>query len=143
MGKPRTLAAAVVTALNATTFSPTITFTKTLVPVLTSEGQQREGKVFLSTKTFSKLNRCSDYEETVDVAVLVVSPVTNTAGLPTEASLDTLVDLCDSIIDYMKTIGKLDGYHLVEIEQSEEFDFGRVYEESIFETTITLRFRGY
>lgn len=143
MGAPRTLAEAVVTKLNATTFSPAITFTKTLVPVLKSEGQLLEGRVFLQTKTYTKLDRCSDYEESVDVAVLVVGPVTNTTGLPTESSLNSMVDLCESIIDYMKTAGKLDGYNLVEIEQAELFDFGRVYEESIFETTITLRYRGY
>ena len=142
MGKPTTLATAVTTALNATTFSPSITFTRVLVPVMQNEDQELEGRVFILTNTFSKLNRCSDYEETVDIGVYIVSPISNSAGLPSDAGVATMIDLIDDVINYMKTAGKLDGYQLVEIENP-LFDFQRIYEESIFHTTITLRYKGF
>lgn len=142
MGKPTTLATAVTNALNGNTFSPTITFTRVLVPIMSNEGQQREGRVFIQTQNYSKLNRCNDYEETVDIGVYVVSPVTNSSGVPSDSAVATLVDLVDSVVDFMKTAGKLDGYQLIEIENP-LFDFERIYQESIFHTLITLRYKGY
>lgn len=142
MGKPTTLATAVTTALNATTFSPATTFTRTLVPILNNEGQAREGRVFVQTATYTKLNRCSDYEETIDIGIYIVAPVSNSAGLPSDSAVATMMDLVESVVDYMKTYGKVDGYQLIEIENP-LFDFQRIYEESIFHTTITLRYKGY
>lgn len=145
MGKPTTLATAVTTALNATTFSPAIAFTRTLLPILANQGQSIEGRVFLLSKSYVKLNRCSDYEELVDVGVYIVNTITNstTDGRPSDSGIATMMDLCESVIDYMKTYGKVDGYQLVEIEQADMFDFSRIYEESIFETTIVLRYKGF
>lgn len=142
MGKPTTLATAVTNALNSQVFSPTITFSRVLVPIMNNEGQSREGRVFVLTNTFTKMNRCADYEETVDIGVYIIAPITNSAGLPSDSGVATMMDLVDSVINYMKTAGKLDDYQLVEIENP-LFDFQRIYEESIFHTTITLRYKGF
>ena len=143
MGKPTTLATAVTATLNAATFSPDVNFTRTLLPIMADEGQSLKGFVFVQGRTFSKLNRCADYEEIVEIGVYIVNTISNSGGLPSDSGIQTMFDLCESIIDHMKTAAKQDGYHLVEVDQPEMFDFSRVYENSIFETTITLRYKGY
>ena len=143
MGKPTTLATAVTSALNAATFSPDISFTRTLLPIVATQGTTLEGRVFLQGRSLSKLNRCSDYEEIVEIGVYIVNTISNSNGIPSDSGIATMFDLCESIIDHMKTAGKLDDYHLIEIDNMEMFDYSRVYEESIFETTITLRYKGF
>jgi len=137
---------AVYTALSGATLAGSPSVALNYLPVFTDEGQGAAAakiQIYLSNRTWQIENRCPNttQEYTISLAFYeYLAPASD--GTVSNSSLTTMLDLVEQVAGVMRDAGAMNGFRLQEITEAEPFDFQRLYESGIFQTTLALRYKG-
>ena len=134
------IADAVVTRLNAGTFSPSFTATKSLLPVYQlQDAPSLLVDVVVGSQTREKLTRGSVWLKSYTVSVIIRAKCDSTNN----AELEPLEALGEAIKDHLASNEWSGGVVLSEIEQEVPFSIDRLVEQGIFATQIDFIFKGF
>jgi hypothetical protein len=132
---------AVVSYLDAQTYSQAFTPTKQLVPVFERDDLSGfEVSVYAGPTQREKQSRSGVYLKTYSVGVVVRYGADVAAG-EQETRAGAFMQLCEEIAASLES-QTMAGLHAVEIDQDGPFDPGRVNDVGLFFTTITNRYKG-
>ena len=143
MSKLVNIADAVLTRLNAATFTSSFTAEKRLFPRFEMEGiDSLSVDVYGASEEWERETRSGVYTRAYDVAVVVDSPVQQSATLPNlNSSIESLIDLLEEIKNDLA--GRtMDGCPLIEIAQDEPFDSQFFHEFGFFHSVLIFKYKA-
>lgn len=133
-----TLIDAIVTRLNAGTFTTSFTAAKRLFPRFKLEDiTATVVDVFAGGVEFSKLDRAGNYLKSYEIKLVILSPLTAN----TNAALSPFLELSEEIKNDLAT-RTMSGLPLVEIETDDSINFELVQTAGLISILINLTYRG-
>jgi len=134
---------AVVSRLNAATFTLSFTAESRLFPRFEMDGiDSLLVSVYGANESWERESRSGVYSKAYDVHVVIDSPVQQSATQTNlNSSVESLIDLGEEIkLDL--AVRQMDNSPLVEIEHDEPFDSQFFHEFGFFHSVITFRYKG-
>ena len=144
MSRASTLATAVAAAISAgsPTGSPSVALA--YLPVFDREGQSAAAakiQVYVAGTEWTIENRCPNATMSYLIGVAFFEYLAPVSGSITNASVATMLDLVEEVAGDI-IAAEISGYRLTEVTQQQPFDFQSLHDSGIFETTLTLRYKG-
>lgn len=134
------IADAVVSSLNAGTFSPSFTATKSLLPVYQLESAPALlVDVVVGSQERERMTRGSLWLKRYTVSVIVRAKCDATNN----AEIEPLEALVEAIKDHLQDHSWTGGVVLAEINQEVPFGIDRLVEHGIFATQVDFIFKGF
>jgi hypothetical protein len=133
-----TLVGLVVARLNAVTYSPTFTATAKLYPKFVREDTTGlEVSVLAGPETWTKLSRAGMCEVLLNVPIVIRKPIVNP-----EAETGELLTLVQAMKDDLIAT-PVGAFTATGITQSEPFSIDANEAEGLFQTIVTVQYKGF
>lgn len=131
---------AVVTRLNAATFSESFTATKRHFPRRDHEDiDALIVDVYPGTEQWAKLDRNGSYLKTYEINVVVEAPVPSDANDELEPYINLVEEIKNDLVDQKRMASR----NLVEVEQEAVYSSDFLELNGLFLAVITFKFKGF
>lgn len=133
-----TIIDAIVTRLNAASFTETFTASKKLFPRVELENISATViDIYAGSVEYTKQNRAADYQKTYEIKLVVLSPLT----ADTNAAISPFLELAEEVKADLST-QLMAGLPLVEIESDDSINFELIQTAGLISILINLKYRG-
>jgi len=139
------LATAVRTAISAGSPTGTPTITLAFLPIFEMDGANAAGtkiQVYCASVSWDVQNRCVTTTKDYVIGVAFSKYIAPASGAVGNSGVTTMLDLVEQVADIVAAAGKLDGCRLMSMEQPQLFDLQRLHDSGIYETVLTLTYKG-